>query len=90
MNGAFVRDFQQPMTLLIRQLANQFNVSFNVVGEVRLPHLSRARIGKRLLAPSPAPAGRWADTGSVRLIMKSRRQLPFVPNALLRADSPSR
>ena len=50
MNGAFVRDFQQPMTLLIRQLANQFNVSFNVVGEVRLPHLSRARIGKRLLA----------------------------------------
>lgn len=38
------------MTLLTRQLANQFNVSFNVVGEVRLPHLLRARIGKRLLA----------------------------------------
>ena len=50
MNEAFVRDFQQPMTLLIRQLANQFNVSFNVAGEVRLPQLSRARIGKRLLA----------------------------------------
>src|SRR5712691_7021706 len=37
MNGAFVRDFQQPMTLFIRQLANQFNVSFNLVGEVPLP-----------------------------------------------------
>ena len=38
MNGAF---------FAIRQSTN---VSINVSGEVRLPHLSRARIGKRLLA----------------------------------------
>src|ERR1700676_2002359 len=50
MNGAFVRDFQQPMTLLIRRLANQFNVSFNVVGEVPLPTPVKSQIGKYLLA----------------------------------------
>jgi hypothetical protein len=49
MNGAFVRDFQQLLTLLIRQLANQFNVSFNVVGEVPLPAPIKSEIGKRLL-----------------------------------------
>jgi hypothetical protein len=51
MNGAFVRDFQQPMTLLIRQLANQFNVAFNVVGEVPLPTPIKTEIGRGLLAP---------------------------------------
>jgi hypothetical protein len=48
-NGAFVRNFQQLMTLLIRQLANQFNVSFNVVGEVPLPAPIKTEIGKSLL-----------------------------------------
>jgi len=51
MNGAFARDCQQRMTLLLRQLAKQFNVSFNVVGEVRLPHLAKSETGKRLLVP---------------------------------------
>ena len=60
MNGAFVRDFQQPMTLLIRQLTNQFNVSFNVVGEVRLPTPIKSEIGKRLLVP--VVVGGWPYT----------------------------
>ena len=51
MNGNLFVDFQQPMTLLIRQRANQFNVSFNVVGEVRLPTPIKSEVGKRLLAP---------------------------------------
>ena len=69
MNGAFTRDCQRPMTLLLRQLSNQFDVSFNVVGEVRLPHLAKSETGKRLLVPvviemyngrvvGPARAGR--------------------------------
>lgn len=51
MNGAFVRDFQHPLTLLVRQLANQFNVSFNVVGRFGCPHPIKSEIGKLLLAP---------------------------------------
>jgi hypothetical protein len=31
--------------------ANQFNVTFNVVGEVMLPTPLKSEIGKRLLAP---------------------------------------
>jgi hypothetical protein len=47
----FVYDFPRPMTVLIRQVANQFNVSFNVVGDVPLPTPIKSETGKRLLAP---------------------------------------
>jgi hypothetical protein len=51
MNGAFCSRFPAADTLLIRQLANQFNVAFNVVGEVPLPTPIKTEIGRRLLAP---------------------------------------
>jgi hypothetical protein len=56
------------MTLLIRRLANQFIVSFDVVGKAPLPTPIKSETGKRLLAP--IVVGTWRrGTG----IKESRR-----------------